>query len=73
MSGYTAVLYVGETLIGLLWDNIKEDPELSSIIESEDQITLSSPEEMGPGKKLSFFLYQITENDYLKNQEMQAS
>ena len=72
MSGYTAVLYVGETLIGLLWDNIKEDPELSSIIESEDQITLSSPEEMGSGKKLSFFLYQITENDYLKNQDMQA-
>jgi len=70
MSDYTAILYVGETLVRLLWDNIKNDSELS-IIESEDQITLSSPEDIGAGKKLSLFLYQITENDYLKNQEMQ--
>lgn len=72
MSDYNAILYVGETLIRLLWDGIKIDPEVSSIIQSEDQITLSSPEEIESGKKLSLFLYQIVENDYLKNQEMQT-
>jgi len=72
MSDYNAILYVGETLIRLLWDGIKIDPEVSSIIQSEDQITLSSPEEIESGKKLSLFLYQIVENDYLKNQELQT-
>nr|QNO51039.1 hypothetical protein EDLMLJLI_00032 [Methanosarcinales archaeon ANME-1 ERB6] len=71
MSDYTAIVDVGETLKKLLWDNIKEDNTAKSIIESEDQITLSSPEETEPSKKLSLFLYQITENVYLKNQEMQ--
>ena len=73
MSEYTAILYVGETLIRLLWDNMKDKHEVSSIIQSEDQITLSSPEEIGSGKKLSLFLYRIAENDYLKNQEMQTT
>ncbi|HIE31568.1 MAG TPA: DUF4255 domain-containing protein [Methanosarcinales archaeon] len=70
MSDYNTILYVGETLIRLLWDGIKADPEVSSIIQSEDQITLYSPEEIESGKKLSLFLYQIVENDYLKNQEV---
>jgi hypothetical protein len=61
MSEYTAILYVGETLIRLLWDNMKDKHEVSSIIQSEDQITLSSPEEIGSGKKLSLFLYRIAE------------
>ncbi|HID19654.1 MAG TPA: DUF4255 domain-containing protein [Methanophagales archaeon] len=72
MSDYTAIADVGETLKKLLWDNIKDDAPANTIIESEDQITLSSPEEIEPGKKLSLFLYQVTENAYLKNQEMQS-
>ena len=70
MSDYTAIADVGKTLIKLLWDNIKEDSHVSSIIESDDQITLSSPDESD--KKLSLFLYQVTENAYLKNEEMQS-
>jgi hypothetical protein len=54
----------------LLWDNIKDDSHVSSIIESDDQITLSSPDETA--KKLSLFLYQVMENAYLKNEEMQS-
>jgi len=72
MSDYTAIADVGETLKKLLWDNIKDDSTAKSIIESEDQITLSSPEEIESDKRLSLFLYQVTENDYLKNQEMQS-
>ena len=70
MSDYTAISDVGKTLIKLLWDNIKDDSPVSSIIESDDQITLSSPDESD--KKLSLFLYQVTENAYLKNEEMQS-
>lgn len=70
MSDYNAISYVGETLRKLLWDNIKDDSHVSSIIGSEDQITLSSPDESD--KKLSLFLYQVTENAYLKNEEMQS-
>jgi len=70
MSDYNAISDVGKTLIKLLWDNIKDDSHVSSIIESDDQITLSSPDESA--KKLSLFLYQVTENAYLKNEEMQS-
>ncbi|MGB3457897.1 MAG: DUF4255 domain-containing protein [Halobacteriota archaeon] len=70
MSDYNAISDVGKTLIKLLWDNIKDDGHVSSIIESDDQITLSSPDESD--KKLSLFLYQVTENAYLKNEEMQS-
>ena len=70
MSDYTAISDVGKTLIKLLWDNIKDDDTAKSIIGSENQITLSSPEESD--KKLSLFLYQVTENAYLKNEEMQS-
>ena len=65
MSDYNAIADVGETLKKLLGDNIDD-----SII-GENQITLSSPEGIESGKKLSLFLYQVTENAYLKNEEMQ--
>ena len=71
MSDYTAIADVGETLKKLLWDHLKGDSVTKSIIASEDQITLSSPEEVESDKKLSLFLYQVTENAYLKNKEMQ--
>ncbi len=70
MSDYNAISDVGETLRKLLWDNIKDDSHVSPIIGSEDQITLSSPDESD--KKLSLFLYQVTENAYLKNEELQS-
>jgi hypothetical protein len=70
MSDYNAISDVGKILIKLLWDNIKDDSHVSSIIESDDQITLSSPDETA--KKLSLFLYQVMENAYLKNEEMQS-
>ena len=67
MSDYNAISDVGKTLIQLLEDNIED----ASLI-GENQITLSSPEEIEPDKKLSLFLYQVTENTYLKNEELQS-
>ena len=75
MSDYTVIADVGDTLKKLLWEKMKTDPKIHpDIIASEDDIALASPEEMeaGNAKKLSLFLYQITECPYLKNQEMQS-
>lgn len=74
MSDYAAIADVSDTLKKLLWENMKTDPKIyPDIIGSEDDITLSSPEEMGDGnnKKLSLFLYQVNEFPYMRNQEMQ--
>ena len=74
MSDYAAIADVSDTLKKLLWENMKTDPKIyPDIIGSEDDITLSSPEEIGEGnnKKLSLFLYQINEFHYMRNQEMQ--
>lgn len=76
MSDYVVIADVGDTLKKILWEKMKTDPKIyPDIIGSEDDITLSSPEEMEAGdtKKLSLFLYQITENPHLKNQEMEST
>ena len=76
MSDYTVIADVGDTLKKLLWENMKTDSRIHpGIIGSEDDMTLSSPEKMevGNNKKLSLFLYQVTECPYLKNQEMQKT
>jgi hypothetical protein len=69
MAGYSAVRDAGKTLSSLIWNNMKNDKQITLIISSENQIALSSPEEMTPDKKLSLFLYQIVEDSYQKNQE----
>lgn len=71
MGEYTALADVGETLKKLLWEGIRADPIARSILESEEQITFSSPEEVEADKRLSLFLYHVTENAYLKNEELQ--
>jgi hypothetical protein len=67
MSDYTVIADVGETLVGLLRDNMDDLIDRSSIV-------LSSPGEVEAqdAPRLCLFLYQIVENAYLKNQEMQA-
>lgn len=66
MSDYTAIADVGETLIELLRGNMQD-------LIPADSIALVSPGEI-EGKdniRLSLFLYQVNENAYLKNQEME--
>jgi hypothetical protein len=67
MSDYTVIADVGETLVDLLKDNMQNLITPASII-------LSSPEETEAqdNPRLSLFLYQIVNNAYLKNQDMQA-
>ena len=60
----TAISDVGEILITLLRDNMGIPP---------DTIMLISPGEIeaNDNVRLSLFLYQVIENPYMKNQEMQ--
>lgn len=66
MSDYTAIADVGETLVELLRGNMQD-------LIPADSIALVSPGEI-EGKdniRLSLFLYQVEENIYLRNQEME--
>lgn len=75
MSEYNVIADIGDTLKKILWENFETDAAIyPQIIESEDQITLVSPDEMDDGnlKKLSLFLYQVIENGHMKNSEMIA-
>lgn len=66
MSDYTAIADVGDTLVELLRENMRD-------LIPPDSITLVSPGEI-EGKdnvRLSLFLYQVSENSELKNQEME--
>jgi hypothetical protein len=68
MADYTVISSVNKTLISLLFSNIKDDSQVNSIITNEDQISLSSPKDLPPDKKLSLFLYRIAEFSSMKNQ-----
>jgi len=65
MANDTVIADVGMTLIELLQDN------MSDLIQP-DSIILFSPGEIEQGDtpRLSLFLYQVMENEHLKNQEM---
>jgi hypothetical protein len=64
MANYTVIADVGETLIELLRDNMED-------LIARDSIILFSPGEIeDDSTRLSLFMYQVVENDYLKNQEM---
>lgn len=63
MAGNTAIKDVGDTLITLLKEKMKDLPDGS--------IVLGSPGEIKNDVRVSLFLYQVTENIHLKNMEMQ--
>ncbi len=68
MSDFGAIADVGETLIELLKDRMKDLVDRESIV-------LASPAEIDSKNdvRLSLFLYQISEDVHLRNQEMQTT
>lgn len=67
MSSYSALFDVGRTLSNLIWTNTSSDPAFRSIISSENQIVLLSPDKLASSQKLCLFLYHIEEDAYKKN------
>ena len=72
MSDYTVIAEVGESLVGVLWEEIQLDPQVSLLIDNENRISLQSPKDLAEDNsvRLSIYLYRIVEDPHLKNQPM---
>ncbi|HEX3028484.1 MAG TPA: DUF4255 domain-containing protein [Clostridia bacterium] len=62
MGSFTAIADIGDTLIALLQNNMKD------VIDSANSIILGLPDNETP--RISLFLYKVEENASLKNQNM---
>lgn len=71
MSDYKVLAEVGQSLINVLWEEIKNDPDLFALINSPTLISLESPAEHQENSSdtalLSVYLYRITEDPFMKN------
>jgi len=63
MSDYTAIADLGESLIRLLRNGMND------LVKPESIVLLSPADVENQDIRLTLFLYTITENNYLKNQE----
>jgi len=70
LSDYTVVAAVSEALRLILWKAYSTDPTTLQIVGAESAIALRNPTETArdSANRLSLWLYQITENEFLKNQ-----
>jgi hypothetical protein len=70
MSNYTALAEVGESLAGVLWQEIQLDPVVNALIDTENKISLKSPADLANdvSVRLSIYLYRVVEDPFTKNQ-----
>ena len=75
MSSYAVVAAVSEALRRLLWESLEPEPVLKGIVGSESAIALKNPTETArdSSNRLSLWLYQITENEFTKNQPLETT
>lgn len=69
MADYTVLYEVGESILTVLWQEMQADPQVQSVISSEDQISLESPADLEGNDtvRLSIYLYRIAEDAQSKN------
>ncbi len=69
MSDYTVLAEVGESLAGVLWQEIQLDPQVNALIDNENRISLESPADLvgNDAVRLSIYLYRIVEDPNTKN------
>ena len=72
MSSYMVVAGVSEALRRVLWEVLSADPEVGQLFPSEQDIVFKNPTDTAQdtSNRLSLWLYQITENEFVKNQPM---
>lgn len=72
MSDYLVLDAVSKALRQILWDAFNADGVIRPIVGSEAAIVFSNPTETArdSSNRLSLWLYQITENEHVKNQPM---
>jgi hypothetical protein len=72
MSDYTVIAAVSKELQRLLWSAFASDPQIQPIVGAQAAIVFSNPTETArqQANRLSIWLYQITEDEFVKNQTM---
>lgn len=72
MSSYMVISEVSEALRHILWEAFEADRTIHQIIESESAIVFTNPTETvrDSSNRLSLWLYQVSEDEFLKNQPM---
>ena len=70
MSSFLVLPAVSALLRRTLWDAFAGDPVIQGILPSESAIVFTNPTETArnPSNRLSVWLYQITENEFVRNQ-----
>jgi hypothetical protein len=73
MSGFKAIAGVSSTLKRLLEDQMEVEEEENVPVPEHIPVTIAPPDipvPEAPGKRVNLYLYQVTENAHLKNQEI---
>lgn len=72
MSNYRVIAEVSRVLKKTLWDQFSGDGTIRPIVGNEEAIVFQNPTETArdSANRLSLWLYQVTENEYVKNQPM---
>jgi len=75
VSSYEVLAAVSRALRDILWDEINADPQIGPIVGSEAAIVFLNPTQTArdSSNRLSLWLYQVTENEHVKNQPMQRA
>ena len=70
MSSYQVIAAVSRALRRLLWEQFDADPVVRDIVGSEMAIVFDNPTDTATdtANRLSLWLYEITENEFVKNQ-----
>ena len=70
MSDYTVVAQVSDALRRILWAEFSADKTTLQIVGAEAAVVLRNPTETArdSANRLSLWLYQMTENEFMKNQ-----
>jgi hypothetical protein len=69
MSSFTVFSAVSKALRSVLWDAISQEAPLQSVVPNEAAIVFLNPTDTArdSSNRLSIWLYQVTENEFLRN------
>lgn len=75
MSTYQAIRVVTDQLRNMLWNAFQEDSGVSTIVQNLTDIVFLNPTETNRNSayRLSLWLYQVTENEFVKNSPLPTS
>ena len=70
MSDYTVLADAGDSLVGVLWQEIQADPQVAPLFPAQAAVSLESPADLQNNNavRLSIYLYRVVEDPNTKNQ-----